>query len=173
MEMTRVSIGNSYRAGVSSFQPSAFLSMASAPRMGQYDQTWYERAKAALAKYEELVSNTSVLNEPAVREDLISRYSGDLLQADSVATLINILAQEVQEAESYVPTRYEVFADRERQGRVEKLEYYNRLFESDIAKAKHQEPYEVQRVEAKDNTIAVVALVGGLVLVGILALTEL
>lgn len=180
MRLVPVALGWSPRAGGSIFSPAPFSVPALAgSRLGQTEQQWFARAKAAVVKYDSLVGRARRIASPPYRESILARYGGDPNDQASAVYRRNSVAYNVAEAESYTPVNYLVFQPDRVRNRVEKLEDWNRNFEAEVVAAESSygvlpEPVVVERVVERPGPAApppadltVPLVVGGLVLAGV------
>lgn len=106
--------------------------MLAGPQLGQSDQTWYNRAKAAVAKYDQLVDRASRIANRTYRENLFALYHSDPKDTDGAWYRRDRVAADVAQAESYTPINYLIYGVERRQNRVEKLEDWNHDFRQDV-----------------------------------------
>lgn len=162
--------------GSSMFSQEPFLA---GPRvhLGQAEQQWFARAKAAVAMYDNLVERIRRIASPPVREDLLSRFVGNPNNPESAVYRRNSVAFNVSEAESYTPVNYLVYQPDRVKNRVTKLENWDRELREEVEAAERTygllpEPVVVERVvekpaPPKEAPLTVPLVIGGLVLVGV------
>lgn len=154
MQLRPVALGWSPRAGGSVFSAAPFSApprMGAPSALGQTEQQWFARAKAAVAKYDLLNERARTVASPLAREALLARYMGDARDPESALYRRNSVAYNVAEAESYTPVNYLVFQPDRVRNRVEKLEDWNRDFEEEVVAAEAAygllpEPVVVERI---------------------------
>ncbi len=102
------------------------------PMLGQVDQEWFTRAKAAVARYDELVIRASSIARKDYREDLIRNFNSKPTDSSSALYRRNTVAFNVSEAEAFSPVNYLVFSQSQVKNRVSKLEEWNRDFRNAV-----------------------------------------
>jgi len=106
--------------------------------LGQTGQQVYARAKAAVAKYDTLVARTAKIANKSARDEIIARYGlSEPTNKDKSLYMRNAVAGNIAQVESYTPPNYLIYETRKGPdvGRVDKLEAFNRNFESDLKSA--------------------------------------
>lgn len=127
MRLTPVSI---LRAR-STFTSAPFSSARSA-RLGEQEQSWYVRGKAAIAKYDDLRARAIGIADSAYVREVLSEYNGGGADPRSLGFRRNSIAYAIGEAESYAPVNYGVFANGAIQDRIGELESKNKGFEEAV-----------------------------------------
>lgn len=102
------------------------------PTLGQNEQQWFARAKAAVAQYDELWATTQQIAQKAYREQLASKYHTTPEDRDGALYRRNSVAYNISQAESHSPVRYAIFGESQQQNRVSKLETWNKDFKKDV-----------------------------------------
>lgn len=140
--------------------------------LGQSEQEWYTRAKAAVAKFDSLVERVKRIANKPVREEIAGDYGLDSPEDRDLALYRrNSVADQVREAESYQPVNYLIYRDQKARDRVAELEEWNRDFNRDVKDAENAfgilpAPVVVERIvevpgsPAQQSWIVPVALVG-------------
>ena len=128
------------------FQSAPF----SGAKLGQIEQQWFARAKAAVAAFDDLYLRARSLASPKVRGEIIRTYVGDASSPDSGLYRRNSVAYNISQAESYTPINYLIFGAQQ-QNRVEKLEDLNRTLETEVKASESiqgvlPEPVTIERV---------------------------
>lgn len=122
--------------GGSMFHRSGFApvmgSLRSKLQLGEDEQQWFTRAKAAVMAYDDLWTRTQLINNQTYREQLASKYHTKPEDQDGALFRRNSVAYKVSEAESYTPVNYQIFAQSQQQDRVTKLEGWNSDFRKDV-----------------------------------------
>lgn len=164
--------------GASSFSMSPFSGAQSAPArksLGQAEQTWYSRAKSAVAEYDNLWARAQEIAYKEYREQIASQYHGNPNDPDGAFYRRNSVAENVSEAEGSTPINYLVFGKSRVQNRVEKLEEWNRGLKAAVesgektyGKLEKQVIEKVTTVEksALPGWVVPVMMVTGLVVLG-------
>lgn len=144
--------------------------------MGQTDQEWYVRAKAAVSKFDSLVERLKKIANRGARESLVSRYGLDNpTDKDRGKYMRDAVFYNVFQAESYTPVNYLVFGSTgPARRRVGDLEDVNRDFSDDVKAAENTygilpEPVIIERIVEVPGTVTTVtpswvvpaAVVGG------------
>ena len=111
------------------------LGRPAAPRMGQIEQDWYNRAKRAVARYDELVTTARHIANRPVRESSFQQYVGDPANNSSGMYRRNSVQDDINEAEGFRPVNYLVFGQSRNQNRVEKLEDIVHNFRQEVRAA--------------------------------------
>ena len=184
INLRTVQIGSSTKLGSATlFSQERFLSAsrpspapAPAPQarksLGETEQAWYTRAKAAVVKYDGLVDRMQKM--PAASAALGSKFHGDG-SPTSGAALRNTLAARLLEAEGFQPHNYAIFGQPAVQSKVEQLENLDRDFEAAVSAAEKVSPASSKSVSGPASmqspnlgvdTQSVVCAAAGLVLVG-------
>ena len=167
------------------FQAAPFSTHAGPKRaaLGQTEQQWYARAKAAVAKFDELETRVRRLASPVVRSEIYSEFVGEASDSESALYRRNSVAYNVSQAESYTPINYMVFAAQQ-QSRVEKLEEMVRQLNTEVTAAEGisgilPDPVIMERVVerpaapvARDLTLPILAGAVALAVLGYLVLGD-
>jgi hypothetical protein len=124
MDLVAVRLGWPAGAGPSAFHAAPFSAPARRV-LGQTEQQWYPRAKAAVAKWGELSARAERIADAAYRDEIQARYRAPG-RRDAVAA-------DVAAVEARAPADYSVFASASARARVETLEALNRDFEAHVA----------------------------------------
>lgn len=127
MNLVPVALGWSPRTGGSMFQASPFAGA----RLGQVEQQWFSRAKAAVAKFDELALRARSIASSGTRTEIVQQYVGLPASANSGAYLRNSVAYAVAEAESHTPVNYGAFGEPQ-QARVAALEDLVRKLDAEV-----------------------------------------
>lgn len=110
-------------------------SMAGPARLGQTNQEWYRRAKAAVAQYQGLLVRTSQVAARAPREEIL-RWAGDQAVAGTPAYRYASVVSDLQfDVERFSPVNVDAYSVPRRRGRVEELESMNQEFARRVADA--------------------------------------
>lgn len=113
--------------------PALFSAPRPRPRLGETEQTWYARAKAAVAKYDDLAQRTRAIADPAYASGVLARFRRNPADPKGALYRRNSVAFAVADAESRAPADYSAFGRPEIQKKVEELEGWNREFERSVA----------------------------------------
>ncbi len=133
ISLTPKPVGWTARTGGSMFQNAPFSSALGAPTqkaLGQTEQQWYTRAKAAVSAYDDLWARAQKIADKTQADHLASTYHG----SDVVGTRGTVAAA-VSAAEDSTPTNYLVFTPQVLRDRVTKLEDTNTAFKADVEQA--------------------------------------
>lgn len=124
--------------GGSMFQSAPFSAglgrIAQKPSLGQTEQTWYTRAKAAVGEYDVLWARAQNIADKQYRDGLATKFHGNAADQNGALYRRDSVAFNVSEAEGSTPIKYTIFVEPRVQGRVEKLEEWNRAFTEDVTK---------------------------------------
>lgn len=170
-----VALGWSPRAKGAVFHGTPFSPRAAA--LGQTEQAWFARAKAAVVKFDDLERRARTIASPPAREAILSRFVGRPGNRESGQYRRNSVAYNVGQAESFTPVNYLIFKEDRVRNRVEKLEEINQDFEAELVEAEKvygvlAAPVTVERIvevpaPMTENSTAPL-LLGGALLVGLL-----
>lgn len=141
MNLSPTPIGWGPRMGGSMFQAAPFsasLGRAESSQLGQNDQQWFARAKAAVAAYDDLWARTQMIANKTYREELARKYHTTPEDRDGALYRRNSVAYNVAQAESYTPVNYVIYAQSQQQNRVTKLEDWNADFREDVQYGEQQ-----------------------------------
>lgn len=105
---------------------------AQKPSLGQTEQTWYTRAKAAVGEYDALWERAQRISDSQNRKELAAKFHGNPTDQNGALYRRDSVAFNVSEAEAITPVKYIIFSEPRVQGRVEKLEEWNRGFGTDV-----------------------------------------
>lgn len=160
------------------FQDSPFSKNGQQKGLGQNEQQWFARAKAAVAEYDELWARTQQIANKTYREQIAAKYHPSANNQEGALYRRNSVAYNIAQAESYTPVNYLVYNDGQQQNRVSKLEEFNRGFRKDVEFGEKEygilpEPAVIERtttiVSPQTPAWVIPAAVGaGLLVVGIL-----
>lgn len=95
---------------------------------------WYSRAKAAVAKFEQLLSRTSRIASATERDNILA-WVGPTGSVDTPRERYGTVVENIGYVESFTPIDYEKYGISRLQNRVTKLESYNTEFESKVVNA--------------------------------------
>jgi hypothetical protein len=163
MDVRPMVLGSS---GTSMFSQDRFAGRAQAPAriaLGQTGQVWYTRAKAAIIKYDTLLSAAYGLSDPTEKQGIIDSFASAGAQSTAAAVRGQTLSVEGQS-----PLAYGVFDDLQAQQRVQDLEQIDRDFEAAVKAAQDAQKSNVaaqQQQSAPSSKYLPVALAGGIALV--------
>jgi len=101
-------------------------------RLGDPNIEWYNRAKVAVQRYDDLIIKAARIANKAYREEVLSEYFTDPSDEDGARYRRNTVAYKVGQADSYTPTNYLVFGDSMARNRVEKLEDWVHNLQRDV-----------------------------------------
>jgi len=136
MNLSGAPIGRNANMGGSMFHRSGFAPVMSSPvqkrRLGEDEQKWFTRAKAAVAAYDDLWTRTLLINDKTYREQLAAKYHPKPEDQNGALYRRNSVAYKVSEAESFTPVNYKIFEDTQQQDKVTKLEELNSDFRKDV-----------------------------------------
>lgn len=102
-------------------------------RIGETEQAWYARAKAAVIRYDDLAARAEALRPSDVKDALLLEFVGNPADSESGARARNRAAYKAAEAESFAPVAYAVFEPSAAKATVEDLEALNEAFEAEVA----------------------------------------
>lgn len=100
--------------------------------LGETEMSWFTRAKAAVAKYDDLSARAAKIADRAYSTGVLGRFRGNPSDPKGAFYRRNSVAFAVAEAESAQPVNYLVFSRPEIQERVNQIERWNREFESAV-----------------------------------------
>lgn len=132
--------------------------------LGASDYEWYQRAKAAIAAYEDLVRRTNEIANQTARNQITS-WLGSPNNPTSPAYRYRSVVSDVQtDVEGFTPPNYGAYAVERRQNRVEELESINEDFKNKVRAAEREfgqlPPPRERRVEvpgaAPDLTVPII-----------------
>lgn len=157
--------------------PFSGLAETGVPKsLGQTEQTWYSRAKTAVAEYDNLWARTQRIAAKAYRDQLTAQYHGNPNDPEGALYRRNSVASNLAEAEGYTPINYLVFGESRVQSRVEKLESWNRDFKRAVKYGEDtygvlEEPEVIERTVTVQKAVTPswvmpVVILGGVVLLG-------
>lgn len=126
----RPSLFGSSVAQVPGFHPT----LAGGYWMGQTPQEWYGRAKAAVAKFDELLTRTSRVASKTER-DAILAWVGTAAQDGTPAYRYATVKSDLTDVERFTPPAVQDYQLERRQSRVTKLEDFNKEFETKVSTA--------------------------------------
>lgn len=135
MNISPTPIGWGPRMGSSMFQAAPFsanLGRTEKKQLGQVDQQWFARAKAAVAAYDELWARAQLVANKSYREQLTAKYHTKPEDSDGALYRRNSVAYNISQAESYTPVNYRVYAESQQQNRVSKLEDWVKDLRKDV-----------------------------------------
>jgi len=106
--------------------------------LGASDFEWYQRAKAAIAAYEDLVRRTNLIASAAPRRTIFD-WLGSPNNPTSPAYRYRSVASDVQtDVEAFTPPNYGAYAVERRQDRVTELEAINEEFKNRVRAAERE-----------------------------------
>jgi len=122
--------------GGSMFRQGPFVnSMNGSPKrkeLGENDQQWFARAKAAVAQYDDLWGRAQQIKDAAYGNQLTAKYHGNPEDPSGALYRRNAVAYNVAQAESQTPVNYTIYQDPKQQERVTKLEEVLTSFRKDV-----------------------------------------
>lgn len=124
---TEAVLGWTPRAGGSAFQPPPFT--GSRKRLGETEHTWYARAKAAVAKYDDLSERAGRIADPVYAGGILGRFRPPARDPRGPLYRRNSVAFAVADAESRSPLDFSAFGTADLEKKVEELEGWDREFE--------------------------------------------
>lgn len=161
------------------FQSAPFLGrQESNGSLGQNEQQWFARAKAAVADYDELWARTQQIANKTYREQVAAKYRPPAVDQNGALYRRNSVAYNISQAESYTPVNYLIYNESQQQSRVSKLEDFNKGFREDV-KFGEKEYGILDSAQVIENTILKsetpawvlpTAIGAGLMIVGLLFL---
>lgn len=112
---------------------------------------WYAYAGSEINQYDGLLLQARKIANKASREGLIKDYYGDPSDSDSAIYRRNSVAANKAEAEAYTPINYYIYDKSTVQGRVEKLNTWNKDFGAAVKYAEDTygslpEPVVIERI---------------------------
>lgn len=126
-------VGRGFQGSGGMFAPAPFSfgvrPSLSGRRMGETEQSLYVRAKAAVAKYDDLINRLSQIADETYRAQVTERIHGDALDTSSPVHIRNSVYKSVEQAGEATPTDYLVFSNKPVQDDVQALEDLDRTFE--------------------------------------------
>jgi hypothetical protein len=128
---------------VSRGAPSVFASAVAEPfrrrlagvQLGETPQEWYQRAKTAIAKYENLIARTGRIANQGEKQKITSWVGSPGDEATPAYRYSRVLDDLRGDVESVSPPNIQAYSVERRQERIKKLEDFNREFESMVATA--------------------------------------
>lgn len=133
MNLSGMPIGRNASMGGSMFQTAPFsANLGRQEKLGQVDQQWFARAKAAVAAYDELWTRTALVANKDYREQLAAKYHTKPEDEAGALYRRNSVAYNLAQAESNTPVKYDLYSQGEQQSRVTKLENWNKDFRKDV-----------------------------------------
>ncbi len=139
IDLKTVKIGSSMRRGPGLFSQERFLSAErGTPRravLGETEQAWYTRAKAAAVKYDSLVDRAGALSDKAASSALLAQFYGTSKTPTQGRNVRNSLATVLLQAEAQNPHDYSMFGRQDIQSNVETLENLDRTFDDAVTAA--------------------------------------
>lgn len=136
MNLTATPIGFGPRMGGSMFRQSPFVNSMSGspkrPELGENDQQWFARAKAAVAQYDDLWARAQVIKDAAYVAQLTTKYHANPEDPRGAIYRRNAVAYNVAQAESQTPVNYALYQDPKQMERVTKLEEVLASFRKDV-----------------------------------------
>jgi hypothetical protein len=169
-------------------RPSLFGSNVSASRgfhalsgaryvLAQTPIQWYQRAKSSIAKFDALRARTAQIANRTERDRILSWVGSGSDTASPAYRYATVKSDLAENVERFTPPAYEAYQVERRTDRIEKLEAFNREFETMVSNAENVygrvEPEVIQQIiqpgapAAMDWTVpALVA--GGAVAVAVL-----
>lgn len=132
IKLTTAPVSWGSRLNGSMFQAAPFSEASSRKGLGQNEQQWFARAKAAIAEYDELWARTQQIANKTYREQVAAKYHPSASNQEGALYRRNSVAYNVSQAESYTPVNYLVYNDSQQQNRISKLEEFNRGFRQDV-----------------------------------------
>lgn len=105
--------------------------------LGQTPDEWYRRAKAALAKFDNLLTRTSMIAAKVEREKIL-KWVDTAATTDSPAYRYATVKSDLQnDVEAYTPPAVNAYQIERRTNRIEKLESMNTDFEEMVTNAEN------------------------------------
>ncbi len=136
MNLSGAPIGRNANMGGSMFQRSGFTPVMGSPLqktgLGEDEQKWFTRAKAAAATYDDLWRQAQLIANSTYRGQLASKYHTKPEDQSGTLFLRNSLMYKLSEAESFTPVNYQAFGQSAVQDKVTKLEDSNSDFKKDV-----------------------------------------
>lgn len=136
MHLTPTPLGFGPRMGGSMFRQGPFINSMNGSlkekKLGENDQQWFSRAKAAVAQYDDLWERSQRINDSAYRNQLAEKYHPLPENASGALYRRNAVAYNVALAESQTPVNYALYQDTKQQERVAKLEEWIASFRKDV-----------------------------------------
>jgi len=164
------------------FSSTAFHEMGPSYALGDTHAQWYQRAKNAEAKFQELLARTAKIANKTVRDE-IADWVGAMGSVDTPMERYRTVVVNTNTAESYTPLNTVEFDRSQLQNRVLKLEAYNSEFQSKVKNAEDYygilpAPVVIEKFVnvpgapaegATDWTVPIAVGVGALVILGLVA----
>lgn len=102
--------------------------------LGQTPEEWYTRAKAAVTKFDELLDRTARVASKQARDEIMAwvQTSGIV---DSPAYRYAGVKSDLMDVERFTPPAVQDYKIERRQNRIEKLEAFNKEFETMVSAA--------------------------------------
>lgn len=95
---------------------------------------WYNRARAAVAKFEQLLARTSRIASATERDNILA-WVGPLRSVDTPRERYDTVVENISYVEGFTPINYDAYDKSRLQNRVTKLESFNTEFETKVANA--------------------------------------
>lgn len=129
----RPSLFNTTVAQTRTFHPT----LAGGDSLGQSPSEWYRRAKASMARYDELIGRTASIANQTERNKILA-WVGNPGSDGTPAYRYTSVANDIQaDVESFTPPNVNAYQVERRQDRVKKLETYNNEFASMVSTAEN------------------------------------
>jgi hypothetical protein len=104
--------------------------------LGQTPDEWYRRAKTAIAKFDNLLTRTSMIAAKVEREKIL-KWVDTAATTDSPAYRYATVKSDLASAESFTPVSVQDYGVERRTNRIEKLESINTDFEEMVTTAEN------------------------------------
>lgn len=133
MTVAPVARGAAFGLGASSFsgQPGSQVAL------GQADvwKEWYERARAAVAKYEFLLEKLDTIGNQAAIEEIKLWLGSQNTPGTPAYRYVTVVSDMKHDVERFTPPNYSAYQVERRRNRIEKLEDFNSEFEARVEQA--------------------------------------
>lgn len=120
--------------GSSIRQASGFHPTLAGARLGQNPAEWHRRARAAVAKFNELLDRTARIASPQARAAIMA-WVGVASTEGTPAYRYTSVRSDLDDVQAVSPPRVSDYAVERRTNRIERLEAFNREFETRVANA--------------------------------------
>lgn len=123
--------------GAKAYLPQVSLAgtPAGGARMGQKPFEWYQRAKAAVAKYDNLFARAQRVANKTASQEILASLGDRTVPGTAAYRYATVVSDVATDVEAYRPPNYNAYQLKRRQDRIVELEGFNRDFESMVVNA--------------------------------------
>jgi thiamine pyrophosphate-dependent acetolactate synthase large subunit-like protein len=131
----RPSLFNVSVAQTRTFHPTLAGGQQQGAWLGQTPSDWYQRAKTALPRFDELLARTAKIANQTERNRVLDWVGKASTQDSPAYRYASVKSDLQQDVEAYTPPNVNAYQVERRQNRVEKLENYNKEFAAMVSNA--------------------------------------